>query len=114
MVILSFLTIPWLGSKDIEPRAPSVPKARIACAIGSKGLARTFKLHAPSGPYITPSNGYIEYRYNPLAINEPDMEGDRVCEDNDEVKDSMILVQVEDNIRRKLGEAERDLYLPLY
>ena len=65
----------------------------------------------PSGPYITPSNGYIEFHYNPLVINEPDMEGDRVCEDDDEVKDPMILVQVEDNIQRQLGEAERELHL---
>ena len=29
MVILGFLTIPWLGPKDMEPRVPSVPKAKL-------------------------------------------------------------------------------------
>ena len=29
MAILGFLTIPWLGPKDREPRAPSVPKAKL-------------------------------------------------------------------------------------
>merc|ERR1712120_81876 len=29
MAILSFLTIPWLGPKDTEPRATSVPKAKL-------------------------------------------------------------------------------------
>ena len=44
-----------------------------------------------------------------FVINEPDMEGDLVREDDDE--EPMMLVQVEDNIRRQLGEAERDLHL---
>merc|ERR1712121_26336 len=29
MIILGFLTIPWLGPKDTEPRAPSGPKAKL-------------------------------------------------------------------------------------
>ena len=29
MVILGFLTIPWLGPKDTKPRAPSVQKAKL-------------------------------------------------------------------------------------
>ena len=29
MIILGFLTIPWLGPKDTEPRATSVPKAKL-------------------------------------------------------------------------------------
>ena len=29
MVILGFLAIPWLGPKDMEPHAPSVPKAKL-------------------------------------------------------------------------------------
>ena len=29
MAILGFLTIPWLGPKDTEPRAPLVPKAKL-------------------------------------------------------------------------------------
>ena len=29
MAILGFLTIPWLGPKDTEPRAPSVPKVKL-------------------------------------------------------------------------------------
>ena len=29
MVILGFLTIPWLGPKDTEPRMPSVPKVKL-------------------------------------------------------------------------------------
>ena len=29
MAILGFLTIPWLGPKDTEPRATSVPKAKL-------------------------------------------------------------------------------------
>merc|ERR1711867_398656 len=42
MAILAFLTTPWLGPKDTEPRATSVPKSEArthgtACAIGPKG-----------------------------------------------------------------------------
>ena len=29
MIILGFLTIPWLGPKDMEPHAPTVPKAKL-------------------------------------------------------------------------------------
>ena len=29
MIILGFLTIPWLGPKDTEPRATLVPKAKL-------------------------------------------------------------------------------------
>ena len=29
MAILGFLTIPWLGPKDTEPHASSVPKAKL-------------------------------------------------------------------------------------
>ena len=29
MAILGFLTIPWLGPKDTETHAPSVPKAKL-------------------------------------------------------------------------------------
>ena len=29
MIILSFLTITWLGPKDMEPRAPSIPKVKL-------------------------------------------------------------------------------------
>ena len=48
-----------------------------------------------------------------FGINEPDMEGDRVCEDEDEVEDPMILVQVEDNIRRQLVKRKETFtYVP--
>ena len=56
MVILGFLTIPWLGPKDTELRAPSVPKAK---------LGHT-ELCALSG-YVTPSNSYIGFPYYPLV-----------------------------------------------
>ena len=63
MVILGFLTIPWLGPKDTEPRAISVPgEARThgtACAIGPKGEARTHRLHAPS--VSKAKLGYLNY-----------------------------------------------------
>merc|ERR1712239_4600 len=56
MVILVFLIIPWLGPKDTEPCATSVPKEK---------LGHT-EPRAPSG-YITPSNGYIGFPYYPLV-----------------------------------------------
>ena len=48
MAILGFLNIPWLDPKDMEPRATSVPKAKLG----------HMEPRALSG-YITPSNGYI-------------------------------------------------------
>ena len=56
MVIFGFLTIPWLGPKDTEPRVSSVPKAK---------LGHT-EPRALSG-YLTPSNGYFGFPYNPLV-----------------------------------------------
>ena len=38
MAMLGFLIIPWLGPKDTEPRATSVPKAKL----GHKGLFVTY------------------------------------------------------------------------
>ena len=56
MAILGFLIIPWLGPKDTEPRATSVPKAK---------LGHT-EVRALSG-YLTPSNDYIGFPYYPLV-----------------------------------------------
>ena len=56
MIILGFLTIPWLGPKDTEARATSVPKAKLG-HIESRAL---------SG-YLTPSNGYIGFPYYSLV-----------------------------------------------
>ena len=56
MVKLGFLTIPWLGPKHMEPRATSVPKAKLG----------HIEPRALSG-YLTPSNGYIGFPYYPLV-----------------------------------------------
>ena len=55
MAILGFLTIPWLGPKDTEPRATSVPKAKLghteprATSVPKAKLGHT-ELRAPSVP----------------------------------------------------------------
>ena len=54
--MLGFIIISWLGPKDTEPRATSVPKAK---------LGHT-EPRALSG-YLTPSNGYIGFPYYPLV-----------------------------------------------
>ena len=56
MVILSFLTIPWLGPKDREPCVPSVQKAKLGhrtmCTVGPKGKAKIHRALAPSVPKV--------------------------------------------------------------
>ena len=56
MAMLGFLIIPWLGPKDTQPRATSVPKAKL-------GHTEPRALSA----YVTPSNGYIGFHYYPLV-----------------------------------------------
>ena len=85
MVILGFLTIPWLGPKDKELRAPSIPKAKLGhtdcvrhhsqrrsqdtrtvCAISPKGEARTHRLRAPSVPKV--KLGYLDCLWTVLEF----------------------------------------------
>ena len=54
--MLGFIIIFWLGIKNTEPHATSVPKVK---------LGHT-ELRALSG-YLTPSNGYIGFPYYPLV-----------------------------------------------
>ncbi len=56
MAILGFLTIPWLGPKDTEPRATLVRKVKL-------GHTEPRALSA----YVTPSNSYIGFPYHPLV-----------------------------------------------
>ena len=71
MAKLGFLTIPWLGPKDTELRATSVPKAKLghtevrAPSVPKAKLGHT-EPRALSG-YLTPSNGYIGFPYYPLV-----------------------------------------------
>ena len=54
--MLGFIIIFWLGLKNTEPCATSVPKAKLG----------HIEPRALSG-YLTPSNGYIGFPYYPLV-----------------------------------------------
>ena len=54
--MLGYIIIFWLGIKNMEPRATSVPKAKLG----------HIELRALSG-YVTPSNCYTGFPYCPLV-----------------------------------------------
>ena len=61
MAMLGSLIIPWLGPKDTEPRATSVPKVKLGHIDSVCYRVLIFR------KLSYPSNGYIGFPYHPLV-----------------------------------------------